>query len=115
MALKIKQNGKVKDLIIPACGVQILDMEDNFESSNLEEVLQEIGEGESVYISDEEPDKDGIWISSDNTTIATDNPTLVALKNYIDEKLGTAELITEDKTIKGAINEHETQLLLMVK
>lgn len=110
MALKIKQNGEVKDLIIPACGVQILDMEDNFESSNLEEVLQEIGEGESIYVSDKEPDKDGIWISSDNTTTAGENQTLLALKAYLNEKLGTAELTTDDKTIKGAINKHEKQI-----
>ena len=52
MALKIKQNGEVKDLIIPACGVSVLDMKDNFGSSNLEEVLQELGDSDSIYISD---------------------------------------------------------------
>lgn len=87
MALKIKQNGEVKDLIIPACGVEVLDMEDNFGSSNLEEVLQELGEGDRVYISDEDPDKDGIWISSDNTTIAGENPTLTEVKEYVNENL----------------------------
>ena len=30
MALKIKQNGEVKDLIIPACGVEVLDIDGNF-------------------------------------------------------------------------------------
>ena len=105
MALKIKQNGEVKDLIIPACGVSVLDMEDNFGSSNLEEVLQELGDSDSVYISDETPDKDGIWISSDNTsTVAQENPILVELKDYVDEK--TDEIKTTVDSVNDKMSEY---------
>lgn len=105
MALKIKQNGEVKDLIIPACGVAVLDMEDNFGSSNLEEVLQELGDSDSVYISDETPDKDGIWISSDNTsTVAQENPILVELKDYVNEK--TDEIKTTVDSINDKMSEY---------
>lgn len=105
MALKIKQNGEVKDLIIPACGVEVLDMEDNFGSSNLEEVLQELGDSDSVYISDETPDKDGIWISSDNTsTVAQENPILVELKDYVNEK--TDEIKTTVDSINDKMSEY---------
>lgn len=105
MALKIKQNGEVKDLIIPACGVSVLDMKDNFGSSNLEEVLQELGDSDSVYISDETPDKDGIWISSDNTsTVAQENPILVELKDYVNEK--TDEIKTTVDSVNDKMSEY---------
>lgn len=110
MALKIKQNGEVKDLIIPACGVEVLDMEDNFGSSNLEEVLQELGEGDRVYISDENPDKDGIWVSSDNTTIAGENPTLTEVKEYVNENLNKMDEKVE--IVSSQLNDIENSLTL---
>lgn len=107
MAFKIKQNGVVKDLVIPACEVQVLDMGENFEGNNVEDILHEIGEGETVFVSDNEPDKDGIWISSDNSSVAQENPTLVSLKEYVNKIIGElSELKTNIKTnLVNAINE----------
>lgn len=87
MSFKIKQNGIVKDLKLPASSIQLLDMDDNYTTNNLEEVLQELGESDSIYISDNEPDKDGVWISNENIAQTGENKTFNALKDYIEENV----------------------------
>ena len=42
MAIKIRQNGIVKDLVINASEVAVLDVDGNFKSKNLETILKQI-------------------------------------------------------------------------
>ena len=45
MSIKIRKDGQVGELILPADSIQVLDIEGRFNSKNLEDVLKEVGSG----------------------------------------------------------------------
>lgn len=100
MAIKIKKNGIVQDLVINASEVRVLDTDGNFRSKNLESVLKELNatggtgtgggmlkEAEYVFVGDTEPDYEGVWLdtSEDSTEVVEgDNAIVKAIRDYID-------------------------------
>lgn len=103
--LKYKEGGVVKELILPASGIKLLDIENNFQSKNLEEVLKEIGETDNVYLGEIDPNKEGIWFdSSDQLNTSDDNTVVERIKDYINtENTYEADVTTSNEL--SVINE----------
>lgn len=117
MAIKIKKNGMVQDLVINANEVRVLDTDGNFKSKNLESVLKELNatgggggipkEAEYVFVGDTEPDYEGVWLdtSEDSTEVVEgDNGIVEAIRDYIDTDVKTIveknkELVQENNKI----------------
>lgn len=120
MAIKIKKNGVVQDLVINANEVRVLDTDGNFRSKNLESVLKELNatggtgtgggmlkEAEYVFVGDTEPDYEGVWLdtSEDSTEVVEgDNAIVKAIRDYIDTNVKVIvdknkELVQENNKI----------------
>ena len=105
MAIKIRKDGVVQDLVINANEVRVLDKDGNFRSKNLETVLKELNmnggsgggtgtggsgypkDAEYVYVKDTEPDMDGVWFDESDVSsqpIVGDNSVVKAIREYID-------------------------------
>lgn len=105
MAIKIRKDGVVQDLVINANEVRVLDKDGNFRSKNLETVLKELNmnggsgggtgtggsgypkDAEYVYVKDSEPDMDGVWFDESDVSsqpIVGDNSVVKAIREYID-------------------------------
>ena len=104
MAIKIRKDGVVQDLVINANEVRVLDKDGNFRSKNLETVLKELNmnggsgggtgtggsgypkDAEYVYVKDSEPDMDGVWFDESDVSsqpIVGDNSVVKAIREYI--------------------------------
>lgn len=110
MSIKIQMQDGQGNILHPQTEAELVQ----YKNGNINSTLQTLETREQLFISDSEPHKDGLWIDISEITSdeenTNENPTLLAVKNYLTEKLGTVELTTDDKTIKGAINKHEKQL-----
>ena len=105
MAIKIRKDGVVQDLVINANEVRVLDTDGNFRSKNLETVLKELNmnggsgggtgtggsgypkDAEYVYVKDSEPDMDGVWFDESDVSsqpIVGENSVVKAIREYID-------------------------------
>lgn len=76
----INKEGNLTEIPIDATNIQVLDIKGRFQHKNLEDVIGEIGTGSAENVS------------------------------RIEQEIGEEELQTESGTIKGAINEVNTQL-----
>lgn len=112
MAIKIRKNGVVQDLIINANEVRVLDTDGNFRSKNLESVLKELNstgggsgggmlkEAEYVFVSDTEPDYEGVWLdTSDGATESgmAESTLIEYIKGYIDNDVKA--IVTKNEQI----------------
>ena len=84
MSIKIKKDGQVREFILPATNIQVLDIADKFKKKDLENVIKEISDTEHIYVGEVDETKDGIWIDDgeilDN---AEDNGVVERLKEYL--------------------------------
>lgn len=118
MAIKIRKDGVVQDLVINANEVRVLDKDGNFRSKNLETVLKELNmnggsgggtgtggsgypkDAEYVYVKDSEPDMDGVWFDESDVSsqpIVGDNSVVKAIREYIDTDVKKTVLKNEEK------------------
>lgn len=88
MSIKIKKDGQVREFILPATNIQVLDIADKFKKKDLENVIKEISDTEHIYIGEVDETKDGIWIDDgeilDN---AEDNGVVERIKEYVDGQI----------------------------
>ena len=88
MSIKIKKDGQVREFILPATNIQVLDMADKFKKKDLENVIKEISDTEHIYVGEVDETKDGIWIDDgeilDN---AEDNGVVERIKEYVDGQI----------------------------
>lgn len=119
MAIKIRKDGVVQDLVINANEVRVLDKDGNFRSKNLETVLKELNmnggsgggtgtggsgypkDAEYVYVKDSEPDMDGVWfdesdVISDDSNIQ-DNSIVKSIREYIDTDV--KKIVNQNKVL----------------
>lgn len=127
MAIKIRKDGVVQDLVINANEVRVLDKDGNFRSKNLETVLKELNmnggsgggtgtggsgypkDAEYVYVKDSEPDMDGVWFDESDVSsqpIVGDNSVVKAIREYIDTDVKTIvdkndKIVSDIKTKVG--------------
>ena len=88
MSIKIKKDGQVREFVLPATNIQVLDIADKFKKKDLENVIKEISDTEHVYVGEVDETKDGIWIDDgeilDN---AEDNGVVERIKTYVDGEM----------------------------
>ena len=129
MAIKIRQNGIVKDLVINASEVAVLDVDGNFKSKNLETILKQIAttgtggsgtggsgypsDAEFVYVKDTEPDMDGVWldesdVTSDDSSVGS-NSVVKEIKSYVNSE--TSKINASLTNAKAELEEKDAELL----
>lgn len=88
MSIKIKKDGQVREFILPATNIQVLDMDNKFKKKDLENVLREVSDTEHIHVGEVDETKDGIWIDDgeilDN---AEDNGVVERIKTYVDGEM----------------------------
>lgn len=88
MSIKIKKDGQVREFILPATNIQVLDMDNKFKKKDLENVLREVSDTEHIHVGEVDETKDGIWIDDgeilDN---AEDNGVVERIKTYVDGEI----------------------------
>lgn len=88
MSIKIKKDGQVREFILPATNIQVLDMADKFKKKDLENVIKEISDTEHIYIGEVDETKDGIWIDDGEILDNEENNGVVErIKEYVDGEI----------------------------
>lgn len=113
MAIKIRKDGQVYDLVLQANEIQVLDKNNHFAGNNVESVLNELwsmgGTGggggvakidgdEYIFVSDTEPEYDGIWLDTSDDSKTVEDSTIIAyIRNYIDTNI---KKVVDANTVK---------------
>ena len=129
MAIKIRKDGVVQDLVINANEVRVLDKDGNFKSKNLETILKQIAttgtggsgtggsgypsDAEFVYVKDTEPDMDGVWldesdVTSDDSSVGS-NSVVKEIKSYVNSE--TSKINASLTNAKAELEEKDAELL----
>lgn len=88
MSIKIKKDGQVREFILPATNIQVLDIADKFKKKDLENVIKEISDTEHIYVGEVDETKDGIWIDDGDTLDNAENNGVVErIKEYVDGQI----------------------------
>ena len=88
MSIKIKKDGQVREFILPATNIQVLDIADKFKKKDLENVIKEISDTEHIYVGEVDETKDGIWIDDGDTLDNAENNDVVErIKEYVDDEI----------------------------